>query len=208
MPNTSHVKDSGKRVAAVVLAAGRSVRMGGANKLLTQFEGVAMITRVIRNLRGSQADPIIVVTGHDRERMLQALSGEAVTCVDNPDYGSGLSSSLRRGLAALPRGIDAVLVCLGDMPQINATHVDRLIAAFDPTEGHEICVPLFHGQRGNPVLWAIRFVPEMMRASGDVGARALLETHASAIYPVQMNDAGVLLDIDTPEDLDALHGNS
>lgn len=183
------------------------MRMEGINKLLTQFDGVAMIARVVRNLRDS-VNPIIVVTGHDREQIMQALTGEAVRYVHNPDYTRGLSSSLHCGLAALSPDIDAVLVCLGDMPQINTTHIARLIAAFDPARGHEICVPFFRGQRGNPVLWAMRFVPEMMQISGDAGARALLETHASAVHPVQMADAGVLVDIDTPEDLAALPRSS
>ena len=190
-----------------MLAAGRSLRMGGANKLLTELDGVAIITHVVRNLRDS-ARPILVVTGHDREAIMQALAGEAVSYVHNPDYQTGMGSSLRSGLAALPPDIDAVLVCLGDMPQVNATHVARLIAAFDPAKGHAICVPFFCGQRGNPVLWAIRFVPEMMQVSGETGARGLLETHADAVYPVPMDDAAVLVDIDTPEELAALRRSS
>jgi molybdenum cofactor cytidylyltransferase len=182
--------------------------MGSANKLLAQLDGVTLITRVVRNLRASSVNPIIVVTGHDREQIMQALTGEAVSYAHNPDHATGLSSSLRRGLAALPRDTDAVLVCLGDMPQVNATHIARLISAFDPAKGHEICVPSFRGQRGNPVLWAMRFFPEMMQISGDVGARALLETHADAICPVQMEDAGVLVDIDTPEELAVLRRSS
>ncbi len=207
MPSTSHSEDSGKRIAAIVLAAGRSVRMGGVNKLLAQLDGLAMITRVVRNLR-DLAKPIIVVTGHDQEQIMQALAGEKVSFVHNPDYVSGLGSSLRRGLAVLPHDIDAVLVCLGDMPQVNANHIARLVAAFDPAKGHEICVPFFRGTRGNPVLWAKRLVPEMMQVSDDAGARALLETHANAVRPVQMDDAAVLADIDTPEDLAALRRSS
>lgn len=208
MFTTTHSKGSGKQFAAIVLAAGRSVRIGGGNKLLTHIDGIAMITRVVRNLSAFFASPIIVVTGYNRRQITQALTGEAVRYVHNPDYATGLGSSLRCGLAALPDDVDAVLVCLGDMPQVNATHIARLVAAFDPAKGHEICVPFFRGRRGNPVLWAIRFVPEMMQLSGDVGARTLLEKHAIAVYPVQMNDAGVLVDIDTPEDLAALRSSS
>lgn len=191
-----------------MLAAGRSVRMGGANKLLAQLDGVAMITRVVRNLCASSVNPIIAVTGYDQEQIVQALAGEAVSFAHNPHYATGLGSSLRRGLTALPRDMDAVLVCLGDMPQVNAKHIARLVAAFDPAKGHEICVPFFRGQRGNPVLWAMRFVPEMVQLGDDVGARTLLETHASAVRPVQMEDAGVLVDIDTPEDLAVLRRSS
>ena len=208
MPSSVNSEDHGKRVAAIVLAAGRSVRMSGVNKLLAPFNGVAMIVHVVRNLRDSSANPIIVVTGHEQNQIMRALAGEAVGYVHNADYVAGLASSLRCGLMALPPDIDAVLICLGDMPRVNTTHIARLIAAFEPREGREICVPFFRSQRGNPVLWARRFIPEMMQLSGDAGARAVLAKHADAVCPVQMDDAGVLLDIDTPEDLAALRRSS
>ena len=119
----------------------------------------------------------------------------------NPDYASGLSSSLRRGLAALPEDIDGVLVCLGDMPRIAPPMVNRLIAAFNPLEGRAICVPTWQGKRGNPVLFARRFFAEMQEVAGDTGARALIGEHAEAVCEVPMDDDAVLLDVDTPEAL-------
>ncbi len=200
----SRAQHSNKRVAAIVLAAGCSTRIGGTNKLLAEIGGVPILVRVIDALRSSQARPIIVVTGYEAKEIEQALTSVSITCVLNPDFASGLSSSLRRGLAALPKDSEAVLICLGDMPQVKATHIDQLIDAFDPAQGRAICVPTWRQQRGNPVLWARHFVPEMMQLSGDHGAHQLFERHRDVLHYVEMSDAGVLLDVDTPEDLKAL----
>ncbi|MFQ5936356.1 MAG: NTP transferase domain-containing protein, partial [Acidiferrobacterales bacterium] len=147
----SQIEGSGKRVAAIVLAAGRSTRTGNRNKLLVELEGVSLVQRVVQALTGSRVDPIIVVVGHQYQQVQEALADEPVTFTYNPDYAEGMSSSLRRGLAALPEEADAFLICLADMPQVSAAHIDPLIAAFEPTQGREICVPTFRGQRGNPV---------------------------------------------------------
>ena len=194
------------KIAAVVLAAGQSRRMGAENKLLADVKGKPMVSHVIDSLTASQARPLAVVTGHDYTAVEAILPKQGFTLAHNPDYASGLSSSLRRGLAALPEDIDGVLVCLGDMPRITPAIVNRLIAAFNPTEGRAICVPTWQGKRGNPVLFGRRFFAEMQAVAGDTGARALIGEHAEAVCEVPMDDDAVLLDIDTPEALAALGG--
>ncbi|MGY4800976.1 nucleotidyltransferase family protein, partial [Teichococcus aerofrigidensis] len=146
--------------------------------------------------------PVIVVTGHERERVEAALAGCAVRLVAAPDYAAGLSASLRAGLAAVPEAAEGVLVCLGDMPLVTTAMLDRLIEAFDPEEGRAIVLPTHAGQQGNPVLWARRFLPEMQRLTGDAGARRLLIAHAEQVAEVELEDA-VLRDFDTPEALRA-----
>lgn len=195
------------RIAAIVLAAGRSSRMAPANKLLTEIDGRRMVERAADAALASQARPVIVVTGHDAARVREALAARAVTVVENPDYAAGLASSLRAGLDALPSDVDGVLFVLGDMPSVSAQHLDRLIAAFNPAEGRAICVPTHRAKRGNPVLWAARFFPEMKALQGDAGARVLLGQHADQICEVEMADDGVLLDVDTPEALAALRAH-
>ena len=192
------------QIAAVVLAAGQSRRMGNVNKLLATVDGKPMVSHVVESLAASQARPLVVVTGHDYAAVEAVLPKQGFTLTHNPDYASGLASSLRRGLAALPDGIDGVLVCLGDMPRLSPGIVDRLIAAFNPVEGRAICVPTWQGKRGNPVLFARRFFAEMQEIAGDTGARALIGEHAEAVCEVPMDDDAVLLDIDTPEALAAL----
>lgn len=193
------------RIAAVVMAAGRSSRMAPANKLLTDIDGRIMVQRAVDAALASQASPVIVVTGHDGARVREALAGRNVIFIDNPDYAAGLSTSLRAGLAGLEgMEVDGAVFLLGDMPLVTPAHIDRLIAAFNPTEGRAICVPSHRGKRGNPVLWASRFFPEMRALDGDQGARGLFREHAEQVCEVDMDDDGVLVDIDTPEALTAL----
>jgi molybdenum cofactor cytidylyltransferase len=187
-------------VAAVVLAAGRSRRMGATNKLLEPVAGVPMVVHAVRAALASRAKPVIVVTGHESDRVRGALAGLPVAFVDNPDYAEGLSTSLIRGLDAVPATCAGALVCLGDMPRVTATTLDRLIAAFDPLEGRAICVATHRGKRGNPVLLARSLFAEVRRIRGDVGARHLIGEHEEAVVEVAA-DEGVLLDIDTPEAL-------
>ncbi|MDX5361917.1 MAG: molybdopterin-binding/glycosyltransferase family 2 protein, partial [Alphaproteobacteria bacterium] len=191
------------RVAALLLAAGQSRRMGAANKLLEDIGGVPMVVRVADTLRDSQVDTVIAVTGHEAERVCTALEGHVATCVQNPSYAEGLSTSLKTGLAAMPPDVDAVLVALGDMPGLSARDIDRLIAAFNPVEGRAIVVPTHKGKRGNPVLWARQFFSDMKSVSGDTGAKHLIGEHADLVTEVEMDTDAALTDLDTPEMLSA-----
>ncbi|MBO1080429.1 NTP transferase domain-containing protein [Roseomonas haemaphysalidis] len=191
-----------RQVAALVLAAGRSSRMGEVNKLLVQDRsGRPMVSRVVDNVLASGARPVIVVTGHDAAAVHAALQGRPVTMVHAEHHAEGLAASLRCGLAALPAGAEGVAVCLGDMPLVTGGAIDRLIAAFDPEEGRAIVAPTFDGQPGNPVLWSREYLPQMMALTGDAGARALLRQHAERVAEVEMPDGAVLRDFDTPEAL-------
>lgn len=192
------------RVAAIILAAGRSARMGPVNKLLADLGGAPMIVRVADAVEGSRAEPLIVVTDHQRDRVEAALAGRNLTLVYNPDHATGLGSSLRQGVAALPDSADGAVIVLGDMPRVSSTAIDRLIAAFAPLEGRAICVPTWRGKRGNPVLFARRFFAEMQAIAGDVGARSLIGRHRELVCEVAMADDGVLGGVDTPEALAAL----
>ena len=120
------------RVAAVVLAAGQSRRMGSTNKLLSEIDGTPMVAHVVAAVGASHAGQVIVVTGHQAEAVRDALAGHRVQFVHNPEFDIGLSTSLAVGLAALPGDIDGAVVCLGDMPKIGPALIDRLIDAFDP----------------------------------------------------------------------------
>ncbi len=209
-PPAATAKPPGPRIGAVLLAAGQSRRMGGPNKLLAEIPGSSpgagtpMVARVAQRLLASRARPIIAVLGGRADEVDAALGRLPVERVRNPDFAHGLSTSLKRGLAALPGDLDGALVCLGDMPLVAGRHIDRLIAAFSPLEGRAIIVPTRRGKRGNPVLWASRFFPEMAQLQGDVGAKHLIGEHAELVAEVEMDDDAVLVDIDTPEALAAL----
>jgi molybdenum cofactor cytidylyltransferase len=193
----------GPRIAALLLAAGQSSRMG-SNKLLAEIDGRPMVARVAQRLLSSHARPIVAVLGNEADRVDAALGKLPVERVRNPAYAEGLSSSLKAGLATLPEDIDGVMICLGDMPLVAGRDLDRLIAAFNPLEGRAIIVPTRRGKRGNPVLWAKRFIPEMAELAGDVGAKHLIGEHAELVAEIEMDSDGVLVDIDTPDALAAL----
>jgi molybdenum cofactor cytidylyltransferase len=197
-------KPAGPRIGALLLAAGQSRRMGGPNKLLAEVDGTPMVAYVARRLLASRARPIIAVLGNQADAVDSALGKLPVERVRNPEFAGGLSTSLKRGIAALPPDLDGTLVCLGDMPMISGRHIDHLIAAFNPLEGRAIIVPTRRGKRGNPVLWSKRFFPEMAELSGDVGAKHLIGEHAELVAEVEMDDDAILIDIDTPEALEAL----
>ncbi|TCZ66838.1 NTP transferase domain-containing protein [Roseicella aquatilis] len=197
----------GRQVAALIMAAGRSRRMAPLNKLLVPDEqGVPMVARVVDNVLASRARPVVVVTGYERERVEQALTGRAVRFAQAEDYAEGLSASLKAGLAALPPEIEGVVICLGDMPLVAGPMIDRLLAAFDPEEGRAIIMPTFRGKQGNPMLWAREFLPEMMAITGDVGARHLVGKYADRVAEVEMADDAVLRDFDTTDALKTAPG--
>ena len=188
-------------VAAIVLAAGKSTRMGQENKLLAKIDGQAMVTRVVDAALTSKTATVYVVIGHEGDEIRKALAGRQVNFIDNADYGTGLSSSLKRGVEALTNNIDGTVICLGDMPRVTAADIDHLINAFDLSQRRVICMPTYNGQRGNPILWPRRFFREMQNIKGDVGARHLLGVHSNMVVEVEMTEENVLLDIDTPQAL-------
>jgi molybdenum cofactor cytidylyltransferase len=203
LPPPSAAAPAGRRVAAIVLAAGRSTRMGGANKLLEKISGKALVRIAAEQALASRASPVVVVTGHERARVEAALAGLDVRLVHNPDYAQGLSTSVKAGLAALPPDVEAAIVCLGDMPQVTSVLIDRVIAAFDPEQGALVVLPTFDGKRGNPVLWSRRFFPELMALEGDVGARHLIGSYPEVVTEVPVEDSAAMVDIDTPDALRA-----
>ena len=194
----------GRRVAALVLAAGRSTRMGAVNKMLAQIGGKPLVRIAAEQALASRARPVIVVTGHEREKVESALKGLPVRLVHNPNYVDGLGTSLKVGIAAVPEESDAVIVCLGDMPQVDAALIDRLIAAFDPERGGLVVVPSIDGRRGNPVVWSRRFFQDLMGIQGDVGARYLIGNYAESVVEVPVAGEAALTDVDTPESLSAV----
>lgn len=200
------------RIGAVILAAGNSSRMRasgqGANKLLQPLGGQPMVRHVAEAALASAASDVVVVTGNEKAGVTTALHGLPVTFSDNPDYSKGLSTSLISGLNALPEDCDGALILLGDMPAVDSLLLDRLIAAFDPSEDRAIIVASHDGRRGNPVLWARRFFPDMRELTGDAGARALFAPYAGLICEVEAGSDAPLTDIDTQEALSAYRARS
>jgi molybdenum cofactor cytidylyltransferase len=202
-PRATEVRP-GRRIAAVVLAAGRSTRMGGPNKLLAEINNRPLVRIAVEAALASRAHPVIVVTGHQRNQVEAALDGLKVTLVHNPEFAEGLSRSVKAGVAAVPDDVDGVVVCLGDMPQVNAPLIDKLIDAFDPEKGALVVAPAIGGKRGNPVVWSRRFFPELATLQGDTGARHLIASFPEAVIEVPLAGTAALVDVDTPDALKAV----
>jgi molybdenum cofactor cytidylyltransferase len=197
------------RVGAIVLAAGRSSRYraaGGpeATKLVAEVAGKPIVRRVAEAALASRARPVVVVVGHARDLVEGALAGLQTTIVVNADFATGIASSLRAGLRATPPEISATLVLLGDMPNVEAGLIDRLIDAWEAAPGMLAVAPLQNGRRGNPVLLARPMFDDAMRLEGDEGARRLLAgLGAGRIVEIEASGEGAAFDVDTPDDLEA-----
>lgn len=175
----------------------------GANKLLVDLDGKSLVAHAVGAALLSRARPIIVVTGHEHDAICAALEPLDIVIVHNPDYGTGLSSSLRTGLSTLPAEVTGVTVCLGDMPGVTSGLINRLIDAFVHTQSNGIIVPTHQGRRGNPVLWARRFFPALGTLTGDSGGKQIIGADPSAVIEIPVEDDSVLTDIDTPDALAA-----
>lgn len=188
------------KIAAIVLAAGKSERMG-SNKLLANLGGKPLIRHSVDMLLASGFQEVIVVTGNEAEEIRKALHSLDVTFVHNSQFAEGLSTSLNCGLAVVPADADGALVCLGDMPLIDTTTVNHLVSAFDVAEHHTICVPTYEGIRGNPVLWGRQHFKALRNLAGDQGGKRLMNSLGDEIFEVAVPSKTVLLDVDTPDAL-------
>ena len=193
------------KVAIVLLAAGRSSRMGGPNKLMALFDGKPLVRRTAERALASKASGTIVVTGHQRERVRAALPGLDVTFADNPDFADGLSTSLKAGIAYLPEDTAGAMIVLGDMPGIESDDLDRLIDAFRKAGGSSVVRASHQGKRGNPVLLPRSLFPATAHLEGDTGARHLVEAEGLDVIDVEIG-AGASVDVDTREALEGAGG--
>jgi len=194
-------------VVAIILAAGKSSRMG-QNKLLLDDSGQPIIATTVDHAMAAGVAKVIVVVGHERGAVCDALAGRKVEIVVAADFASGMSASLKAGIEAVPTEADAVIVMLGDMPRTQPQLLRRLISAYQPLENRSIVVPTQRGKRGNPVLWDRRYFAEMSQLSGDVGARHLIGEHADQVAEIEVSDSDVFLDVDTPEVYERLRSRS
>jgi molybdenum cofactor cytidylyltransferase len=185
-------------IGAVILAAGRSRRMGRP-KLLLPWRGQPLITHVVDQVLRSPVDQAVVVVGPDERRIPAALAGRAVSYAVNPRPEREMLGSVRCGLRALSPAWVAALIVLGDQPGITAEVLAQLVGAFQ-TRPLGILVPVHGGRRGHPLLVTRRYRDEILSRYDEVGLRGLLEAHADDVAEVQVAVPGVLVDIDTPED--------
>lgn len=186
------------QVPVVLLAAGRSSRMGGPNKLMASFDGQPLVRRIAESALASKTSRVIVVTGHQHGRVEEALAGLDVEFAHNADYATGLASSLKAGIAAVPDDAAGAMIVLGDMPGISDMDLNRLIRAFARGEAKSVVRAAHEGRRGNPVLLPRALFGAVAQLEGDTGARHLVEAEGLDVIDVEIGEAAAV-DVDTPE---------
>jgi molybdenum cofactor cytidylyltransferase len=192
-------------VHVVLLAAGRSSRMGGPNKLMALFDGKPLIRQAAERALASAVSGAIVVTGHQADRIHDALGGLNVRFAHNPDFASGLSGSLKAGIAAVPQESAGALIVLGDMPAVSTADLDRLIGAFRSSGGTTVVRATHNGKRGNPVLLPRSLFAAVAQLEGDTGARHLVEAELMPVIDVEIGE-GAGIDVDTRDALESAGG--
>jgi molybdenum cofactor cytidylyltransferase len=207
--NASKLDRKSGGVAAIILAAGKSTRMGEAKQLLRLGEST-VLGQTIENVRRAAVNEIVLVLGASAEAIrcrLPASLLEGLKVVVNPAYEQGMASSLRAGLSALDPRIDAALIVLADQPFVRPETLDQLGRKHRQTQA-QIVIPSYEGRRGNPVLLDRSVFAEVMALEGDIGCRAIFGSHTERTVKLEVEDEGILLDIDNQGDYERLRAGS
>ena len=191
----------------MILAAGTSSRAGTVNKLLYPYKGKPLVLHVVHTLAASRVDSVLIVSGHDAQKVEELIADDPLGSLFNENYQQGIGSSLALGISSLYRH-DAVIVCLGDMPHVTPNVINALIDALIDTKNQRIeksfFIPTYGGKRGNPVLIKRNQFDALLKLEGDSGARELINRSAQQVHEVAVQCKGVLEDFDTLEQLNSL----
>ena len=188
-------------LSAIILAAGMSTRMG-QNKLLLSFKGKPLIAHAVDTLLASEVDEIVVVLGLEAEKIRGQLQGKQVRLVQNPDYRDGLSTSVRVGVRAVSPQVEGIMIYLADQPLLEPADLNYIIKTFALAKqvNKSIVVPLFHGQRGNPVILDSSYREVILEVVGDVGCKRVIKRYPDKVFGVEMETDHVVRDVDNIDD--------
>ena len=190
-------------ISAVILAAGESRRMGKQNKLLLPVGGEAMLGKLATSVCASDVGQVLVVIGHEAEKIRRELNEFPLNFVYNPNFSEGMTTSIKYGVKVVSHECDGLLICLGDMPFINTSEINKLIHAYvkNRIKGEGlIVVPVFKRQRGNPVLFSIEFRNDILEHKKESGCKEVIMKNSDSVMEIEMDDEKMLLDVDTMED--------
>ncbi len=193
------------KIVALVLAAGKSTRIG-MNKLLLDMDGQAVVEWVVDALLGSKVTGIILVVGYEGERVQRRLRGKDVLVVRNLEYEEGMAASIREGIHHIEEGSHGVLIALADHPLVKSETIDQLIDAYQDTKKGIVC-PTYRGKRGHPVIFNLkRYKKALLQLRGDIGGREVVEAHRDDLLEIAVDSPGVVKDIDSWGDYEKMKG--
>ena len=190
-------------ISAVILAAGESRRMGKQNKLLLPIGGEALLVKLVASVCASDVGQVLVVIGHEAEKIRRELNEFPLNFVYNPNFSEGMTTSIKYGVKVVSHECDGLLICLGDMPFINTSEINKLIHAYvkNRIKGEGlIVVPVFKRQRGNPVLFSIEFRNDILEHKKKSGCKEVIMKNSDSVMEIEMDNEKMLLDVDTMED--------
>jgi len=182
-------------ISAVILAAGKSERMGKPKQLL-RLNKFTLVEQTIGNFLNSKVSEIIVVLGYRAEEVKRNIAAKPVKIAMNPNYKQGMSTSIMAGLNSADSGANAIMLALADQPFIDAQTINRLVEAFDTRE-KGIVIPVYEGRRGHPIIFDIKYKKELLKLRGDIGGREVIKRYSNDVLEVAVNCPGIYRDIDT-----------
>ena len=190
-------------ISAVILAAGESKRMGKQNKLLLPVAGEALLVKLIKSVCDSDVGQVIVVIGHEAEKIRRKLNNFPLSFVYNPNFSEGMTTSIKSGVKEVSPDCDGYMICLADMPFINTSEINKLIHAYAQNRIKEkrlIVIPVYQGHRGNPVLFSTEFREDILEHKMEYGCKGVIMKNFESVKEIEMDDDNMLLDVDTLED--------
>ena len=182
-------------VSAILLAAGESKRMGGVNKLLLPFGSSTILEQAVDTLLNSKLDDVIVVLGYGAKEIRKLITSRSVTIVVNPDFCEGMSTSIVAGLKVINDNAHGIMLALADQPLTDSLTINKLLGAF-AASNKGIIMPVYHGERGHPIIFANRYKDALSGLKGDIGGREIIGQHLNDTLEVNVNCKGVCVDID------------
>jgi len=189
-------------ISSILLAAGQSKRMSGENKLIKSVKGIPLIKCALNNILKSHVNEIIIVLGYQNETIEKLIDKSSrIKFVFNSNFESGIASSIKEGIKKLSKKTDSFFISLGDMPSINYDTYNQLIKC---NKNKKAIVPMFKGQQGNPVLFPKSFEEKLLSIQGDSGAKKILEINKKEVLYLEINDPGIIRDLDVPNDFNNL----
>lgn len=192
--------DARSKIAAIVLAAGSSQRMGAENKLHLPIDGVPLLRHSLEILLASNIDEVIVVLGHDQESTRALVDDLPLQLVYNQAHSSGQMTSVHCGLASLENSYGGVIIALGDQPALSVADINYLIEAYQNRSSGEVVVPTFTGERGNPIIISENCRADILAGTRNLGCRKFIEKNPELVCRVEMSNPGVVIDLDTPQE--------